>query len=134
MPQSLDHIAVVVRDIDEALEFYQDALGLEIVERRMVSNEAVEVASLSMGNVALELVRPLSGESGVGRFLRKYGEGLHHVCLMVEDIAAALARLREAGVDLINEEPQVAADGRRYAFVHPRSANGVLLELYEELG
>ncbi len=132
MQQSLDHIAVVVRDIDEALGFYRDALGLDVVERRSVPTEGVEVACLSLGNASLELVRPISGESGVGRFLEKRGEGLHHVCLTVDDISAALERLRGAGADLITETPQVAADGRRYAFVHPKSANGVLLELYEE--
>jgi methylmalonyl-CoA epimerase len=131
MAYSIDHIAVVVRDLDKALSFYRDALGLEMHERREVPEEQVEVASLSLGNASVELVQPLSAESGVARFLEKGGEGLHHVCLVVDDIAVAMERLRDVGADLITGEARVAADGRRYAFIHPRSAHGVLLELYE---
>jgi methylmalonyl-CoA epimerase len=127
----MDHIAVVVRDLNEALSFYRDALGLEVDERREVPEEQVEVASFSLGETSIELVQPLGAESGVARFLEKRGEGLHHVCLTVEDIAAAMEQLRDAGADLITEEPRVGADGRRYAFIHPKSAHGVLLELYE---
>lgn len=131
MVPSLDHIAVVVEDIDEALTFYRDALGLEVVERRTVPQEGVEVASVSLGEVSLELVKPLDAGSGVARFLQKRGEGLHHVCLTVDDVEPALERLRREGAELINDEPQVGADGTRYAFIHPRSAHGVLVELYE---
>ncbi len=131
MAKTIDHIAVVVQDLDEALSFYRDALGLNVTERREVLEEQVEVASLSLGNTSIELVRPLSAESGVARFLEKRGEGLHHVCLTVEDITAAMEQLRAAGADLITEKPRVAADGRRYAFIHPKSAQGVLIELYE---
>lgn len=131
MERSMDHIAVVVRDLDKALSFYRDALGLDVIERREVPEEQVEVASLSMGYASIELVQPLDAESGVARFLEKRGEGLHHICLTVDDIAGALARLRDAGADLITDEPRVGSDGRRYAFIHPQSAHGVLLELYE---
>ena len=128
---SIDHIAVVVEDIEEALRFYRDALGLAVVERRTIPDEGVEVASVCLGETSIELVSPLEAESGVGRFLSKRGEGLHHICLTVDDIAAALERLRREGAELINEEPQVGADGTRYVFIHPRSAHGVLVELYE---
>jgi methylmalonyl-CoA/ethylmalonyl-CoA epimerase len=131
MTQTIDHIAVVVQDLDRALGFYRDALGLDVIERRKVPEEQVEVASLSLGDASIELVQPLDAGSGVARFLEKRGEGLHHICLTVKDIAAAMERLRSAGGDLITEEPRVGAHGRRYAFVHPRSAHGVLLELYE---
>ena len=134
MRPSVDHFAVVVDDIEEALNFYRDALGLPVIERRTVTQEGVEVASVSLGETSLELVRPLDGESGVARFLKKRGEGLHHVCLTVDDIDAALERLRREGAELINEEPQIGADGTRYAFIHPRSAHGVLVELYERSG
>jgi methylmalonyl-CoA epimerase len=130
----MDHIAIVVRDLDKALHFYRDALGLDVVERRQVPDEQVEMASLSLGDASIELLQPLSAESGVARFLEKRGEGLHHVCLTVDDIAGALEQLRDAGADLITEEPRVAVDGRRYAFIHPKSAHGVLLELYEAWG
>jgi len=131
MERSMDHIAVVVRDLDKALSFYRDALGLDVIERREVPEEQVEVASLSMGYASIELVQPLDAESGVARFLEKRGEGLHHICLTVDDITGALEQLRNAGADLITDEPRVGSDGRRYAFIHPKSAHGVLLELYE---
>ena len=131
MERSMDHIAVVVRDLDKALSFYRDALGLDVIERREVPEEQVEVASLSMGYASIELVQPLDAESGVARFLEKRGEGLHHICLTVDDITGALEQLRDAGADLITDEPRVGSDGRRYAFIHPQSAHGVLLELYE---
>jgi methylmalonyl-CoA/ethylmalonyl-CoA epimerase len=132
MTPTIDHIAVVVHDLDEALGFYRDALGLAVIERREVPQEGVEVASLSLGDASIELVQPLDGGSGVARFLEKRGEGLHHICLTVADIPSALERLRRAGGELITEDPHVGADGRRYAFIHPKSAHGVLLELYEE--
>ena len=131
MERSMDHIAVVVRDLDKALSFYRDALGLDVIERREVPEEQVEVASLSMGYASIELVQPLDAERGVARFLEKRGEGLHHICLTVDDITGALEQLRDAGADLITDEPRVGSDGRRYAFIHPQSAHGVLLELYE---
>lgn len=132
MASSIDHIAIVVRDLDQALSFYQDALGLNVTERREVPAEDVEVASLSLGHCSIELVQPRSPESGVARFLENRGEGLHHVCLTVDDIGSAMEQLQDAGADLITEEPRIAADGRRYVFIHPKSAHGVLFELYEK--
>lgn len=133
MTISIDHIAVVVHDLDRALSFYRDALGLDLTERCDVPEEGVEVASLSLGETSIELVQPLESEGGVTTFLKKRGEGLHHVCLTVEDIGSVMDRLRDAGADLITEEPRVGVSGQRYAFVHPKSAHGVLLELYEEI-
>ncbi len=132
MTLRIDHVAIVVRSLDEALGFYRDGLGLDVAERREVPEEGVEIASLSLARGRIELMRPLSDESGVARFLEKRGEGLHHICLIVDDIVAAMEQLRQAGADLITGEPQVGADGTRYVFIHPRSAHGVLLELYEE--
>ncbi len=132
MTRSIDHIAVVVRDLDRALRFYRDALGLEVTERRDVPEEGVAVISLSVGSASIELVQPVDEGSGVAAFLDKRGEGLHHICVTVDDVGAAMERLRDAGAQLITDQPRVAADGRRYAFVHPKSAHGVLLELYEE--
>jgi len=131
MSPSIHHIAIVVRDLDAALEFYRDALGLEVTERREVPDEGVEIAFLPTGEAEIELLRPLSDEGGVARFLEKRGEGLHHVCLAVEDVGAAMERLRAAGARLLSEEPRAGTHGTRYVFVHPRSAHGVLLELYE---
>ena len=132
MTLPIDHVAIVVHSLDRALAFYSDALGLDVSERREVPEESVEMASLALAQGRIELIQPLSGESGVARFLEKRGEGLHHVCLVVADIGEAMKDLQEAGAELITDEPQIGADGTRYVFVHPRSAHGVLLELYEE--
>jgi len=127
----IHHIAIAVRDLDAALSFYQQALGLEVAERREVPQEGVEIAFLPVGEGEIELLQPLDPEGGVARFLDKRGEGLHHICLAVPDLDAALKRLQAAGAQVIGEGPRVGTHGRRYLFVHPRSAHGVLLELYE---
>jgi len=131
MSPSIHHIAIVVRDLDAALEFYRDVLGLEMTERREVPEEGVEIAFLPAGEGEIELLRPLDEGSGVARFLEKRGEGLHHICLAVADVEAAMERLRAAGAQLLSEKPRVNVHGTRYVFVHPKSAHGVLLELYE---
>jgi methylmalonyl-CoA epimerase len=131
MKPSIHHIAIVVRDLDTALAFYRDALGLEMSERREAPEEGVEIAFLPAGEGEIELLRPLDEESGVARFLEKHGEGLHHVCMAVEDVEAAMERLREGGAQLLSAEPLVNEHGVRYVFVYPKSAHGVLLELYE---
>ena len=131
MNPSIHHIAIAVHDLDAALAFYRVGLGLEVNERREVPEEGVEIAFLPAGEVEIELLHPLDEESGVARFLEKRGEGLHHICLAVEDVEAAMERLRAAGARLLSEEPRVNIHGARYVFVHPRSAHGVLLELYE---
>jgi methylmalonyl-CoA/ethylmalonyl-CoA epimerase len=129
--RSIHHIAIAVRDLDAALDFYRDALGLELAERREVPEEGVEIAFLPAGEGEVELIRPLGEEGSVAYFLEKRGEGLHHVCLAVDDIDAAMERLRTAGAQVLSDEPRVNAHGTRYVFVHPKSAHGVLLELYE---
>jgi len=131
MSPSIHHIAIAVRDLDAALDFYRDALGLEMTERRQVPEEGVEIAFLPTGDGEIELLQPLDEDGGVARFLEKRGEGLHHVCLAVDDVEAAMERLQAAGAQLLSEEPRVGAHGIRYVFVHPRSAHGVLVELYE---
>ena len=131
MSKSIHHIAIVVHDLDAALSLYRDGLGLEMTERREEPEEGVEIAFLPAGEGEIELLSPLDEESGVARFLEKRGEGLHHVCLAVEDVKAEMERLRAAGAQLLSEEPRVNAHGVRYAFVHPKSTHGVLLELYE---
>ena len=131
MSPSIHHIAIAVRDLDAALDFYRDALGLELAERRQVPEEGVEIAFLPAGEGEIELLRPLDEAGGVARFLEKRGEGLHHVCLAVDDVEAAMERLQAAGAQLLSDEPRVDAHGTRYVFVHPRSAHGVLVELYE---
>lgn len=131
MPKSIHHVAIVVRDLDEALAFYRDALGMEVSDRRQVPEEEVEIAFLSAGQAEIELVQPLTEEGGIARFLQKRGEGLHHICLALDDVDTAMSQLAAAGARVLGEEPQAGADGTRYVFVHPESAHGVLIELYE---
>jgi len=131
MIESIHHVAIVVDDMEHALSFYRDALGLEVKERRRVEKEGVEIVFLPTGDHEIELVRPLGDEGGIARFLKKRGPGIHHICLGVLDIEGAMARLRSAGAEMLSAEPQIGTDGTRYAFVHPQSAQGVLLELYE---
>jgi len=128
---TLDHIAIAVRSLDDALSFYADVLGLPCTGRETVAEQGVHLAMLPIGDGRLELLEPLGEDSPVGRFLARRGEGLHHICFRVADLEGALARLRAQGVRLIDEEPRCGAEGRKIAFVHPTSAHGVLIELVE---
>jgi methylmalonyl-CoA/ethylmalonyl-CoA epimerase len=127
----IDHLALLVDDLDAALDFWQSALGLEACQLSDVPTEQAQIAFLPVGDSLIELVRPTTGDSGLKRYLEKRGPGMHHICLQVDDIAGFLAHLKEKGVQLINEEPRLGDDGRKYAFVHPKSAHGVMIELYE---
>jgi len=133
MIKKIDHIAIVVYNIEEALQFYEGALGLELTEVKEAPEQAVRIAFLPVGESQIELVEPLSTDSGVARFLEKRGEGLHHICLEVDDIEAALQDLAAQGIRLIDEQPRRGAHGR-VAFLHPKSAHGVLIELIEKPG
>ena len=127
----INHIAVAVNDIDASLNFWRDALGLELAELRDVPAEAAQIAFLPVGGTEVELVRPTTDDSGLAKYLAKRGEGLHHLCLETDDIEAMLAQLKEKGIQLINESPRTGADGKKYAFIHPKSTGGVLVELYQ---
>jgi methylmalonyl-CoA/ethylmalonyl-CoA epimerase len=127
----IDHLAFLVDDLDAALNFWQSALGLEASQVSQVPAEQAQIAFLPAGNCHIELVQPTTEDSGLRRFLEKRGPGMHHVCLQVDDIAGFLSHLKARGVQLINEEPRLGEDGRKYAFVHPKSAHGVMIELYE---
>ncbi len=127
----INHVAIVVEDIDASLAFWRDALGIELHELRDVPAEKSKVAFLPVAGSEIELVQPTSDDSGTGKYLAKRGQGMHHVCLEVDDIEGMLAQLTAKGVRLINEQPRTAADGKRYAFIHPESASGVLVELYQ---
>lgn len=131
MIKKVNHIAVVVNDLEEAMHFWVDALGLELSHREHVASEAVDVAFLPVGDSKIELLQPVDNESGVARYLEKRGSGMHHICFEVDNIEATLQKLKLANVQLINEVPTVGADGRKFAFIHPKSASGVLVELYE---
>jgi methylmalonyl-CoA epimerase len=126
----IDHIGIVVRDIEQARKVYETALGLPLTEITAVPDQQVNVAFLPIGESNLELVQPTTQDSGTAKFLEKRGEGIHHVCIQVPDIEKALAQLKAHDVQLIDQEPRKGAHGR-IAFIHPRAAHGVLIELLE---
>lgn len=127
----IDHIAIVVPDLGEATSFYRDVLGLRLDRVERVDEQEVTIAFLPAGDSEVELLEPTTSSSGVARFLEKRGPGMHHLCLEVDDIEQALAELKAHGVELIDEQPVEGGDGKKMAFIHPRSAHGVLVELYE---
>jgi len=127
----IDHIAIVVEDIDSALGFWHDALGLELDHIEDVPEQKSLVAFLPASGSEVELVKPTTDDSGVARYLQKRGPGMHHICFEVDDIDAILTQLREKGVRLINETPITSSDGKKLAFIHPESTGGVLVELYQ---
>ena len=133
MPKRIDHVAIIVRNIEQALGFYRDTLGIKTTEIKEVPTEQVRIAFLPMGGPGgseIELIEPTTPDSSLAKFLEKRGEGLHHICLEVENIDAALAELQEQGAPVLDKQPRLAADGRAI-FIHPKGTNGVLLELVE---
>ena len=131
MKATLDHIGIAVRNLDEALAFYRDALGLDVGGLEEVPSEHVRARFLPVGEAALELLEATSGESAVARSIERRGPGIHHITLRVDDLAAALADLRDRGVRLVDEHPRPGAGGSLVAFIHPSAAQGVLIELKE---
>ncbi len=130
MIQRIHHIAIVVADLDAAIATYQGQLGLRVSKRLHMPEQEVEMAFLPAGESLIELIQPITDDSGVARYLRKRGEGLHHICLAVDDIDASLEALAANAVRLINDQPIQAAEGRGL-FIHPQAAHGVLIELLE---
>jgi methylmalonyl-CoA/ethylmalonyl-CoA epimerase len=131
MIKKISHIAIVVPDLEQALNFWVETLGLPLAHMEHVTDQDVDVAFLPSGESELELLEPISDQSGVARYMRKRGPGVHHICFEVEDIEATLERLKAAEVPLINEEPTIGTGGKKIAFIHPKGTGGVLVELYE---
>jgi methylmalonyl-CoA/ethylmalonyl-CoA epimerase len=129
MKATLDHVGIAVADLAEALAFYRDALGLEVDPAEDVRSQRVRAHFIPAGQSALELLEATADDSPIAKYVAKRGPGLHHITLRVDDIRAALARLRERGVRLIDETPRPGAHGSLVAFIHPSSAHGVLVEL-----
>lgn len=127
----INHLGIATKGIDEALGFWADALGLENVHTEIVEDQKVRVAMLPLGESRIELLEPTSDDSPISKFLEKRGGGIHHIAVEVEDIEASLRKLKEKGMRLIDESPRIGAEGCLVAFVHPASANGVLLELVQ---
>lgn len=126
----IHHTGFVVRSLDEAYGYYRDALGLRIVKEEMIQDQGVKAALLDLGNSLLELLEPVEPGTGIARYLERHGEGLHHVCLEVDDIVASLAELKAQGTELIDETPRQGLTGT-IAFLHPSALHGVLVELVE---
>lgn len=127
----VDHIGIATRELNDALGVWRDALGLEVDATEEIVEQGVRVAMLPIGDTHIELLEPLNENSPVGKFLDKRGPGIHHVAIKVNDIRTSLAQLKERGARLIDEAPRRGARGCLVAFVHPASANGVLLELVQ---
>ncbi len=128
----INHVAVAVSDIDQALSFWRDALGLELAKSEEVPSQQATVAFLPVGDSEIELVEPIAEGSSLSKFIHERGPGIHHICLEVDDIEGVLSDLKGRGVRLINDTPALLP-GRKMAFIHPKSTGGVLVELYQVL-
>jgi methylmalonyl-CoA/ethylmalonyl-CoA epimerase len=127
----VDHIGVAVEDLDAAIALHEEAYGMAVAHREVVEEQGVEAVLLDVGENHVELLRPLSGETPVGRFLSKRGPGLHHVAYQVTDVQATLDTLRDRGLRLIDQAPRTGIRGSRVAFLHPDSSGGVLTEIVQ---
>jgi methylmalonyl-CoA/ethylmalonyl-CoA epimerase len=127
----IDHIGVAVDDLDAALALYEGSFEMALAHRETVESQGVEAVLLDVGDGHVELLRPLGPETAVGKFLERKGPGLHHVAYAVDDIDAALERVRSAGIELIDSEPRQGIRGSRVAFLHPKSTGSVLTEIVE---
>lgn len=130
--KKINHIAIAVKDVEESLKFWRDAMGLQVDHIEDVPSQKSEVVFIPVGDSEVELVRPTSADSGVSKFVEEKGGGMHHLCFEVDNIDEMLTQLKERGVRLINETA-LELPGRKMAFIHPKSTNGVLVELYEVL-
>jgi methylmalonyl-CoA/ethylmalonyl-CoA epimerase len=130
----IDHVGVAVSDLERATALYEATFGMPVVHRETVESQGVEAVLLEVGDGHVELLRPLGPDTAVGRFIARRGEGIHHVAYRVADIDAALAKLNEAGVELIDQEARVGIWGSRVAFLHPKATGGALTELVEPVG
>ncbi|MGD2058209.1 MAG: methylmalonyl-CoA epimerase [Anaerolineales bacterium] len=127
----INHVAIVVENIEDTLHFWRDALGLELAHVEDVPDQEAVVAFFPVGEAEVELVKPTTEDSGIARYLDKRGPGVHHICFEVDDIESCLEILKSRDIRLINEEAIVGTGGKRIAFIHPESTHGVLVELYE---
>jgi methylmalonyl-CoA/ethylmalonyl-CoA epimerase len=127
----IDHIGIAVKSLAEAVKVYEDALGLTVDGYDQVDDQGVRVAMLAIGESRIELLEPTVPDSPIQKFMATRGEGIHHIAVLVDNIEAALERLKESGVRLIDSTPRKGAHNTRIAFIHPSSTHGVLLELVE---
>ncbi|GAA0416479.1 MAG: methylmalonyl-CoA epimerase [Bacillota bacterium] len=128
----ITHIGIAVKNIEESLPFYMMCLGLKLTQMETIDSQSIRVAFLKVGEAYLELIEPITTTSTVAEFINKRGEGLHHIALAVDDIQQRVDLLKQKGIQAIDEEIQIGADGQQIAFLHPSVANGVLFELCQE--
>lgn len=130
-PYNLDHVAIAVRDLDAAIARHRELFGTEPLWREAVAEQGVEEAMIPVGGSFVQLIAPLADDTPVGRFIAKYGEGLHHLAYAVDDIESALDDARAGGARLVDEVPRVGGRGAKIAFIHPAAFAGTLVELVE---
>jgi methylmalonyl-CoA/ethylmalonyl-CoA epimerase len=131
MLKRINHIAIVVPEINDAKRFWIDVMGLQIEHEGHVHSQKVDVTFLPISESNIELLQPTDTESGVAKYLSNRGAGMHHICFEVDDIEAVLSQLSAAEIRLIDEQPRIGDDGKKYAFIHPKATGGVLVELYQ---
>lgn len=134
MIKKVDHIGIAVRSLQQSLPFYTDLLKLPLLKIEEVDSQKVRVAFLQAGETKLELLEPMSEDSTIAKFIDKRGEGIHHLALGVKSIEERIAEMKEQGIRMIDDEPRLGAGGAHIAFMHPKSASGVLVELCEKKG
>ena len=132
MIKKLDHVSIVVQDLDEGIKTYENLLGIKHSHVEEIPDQGIKAAMIKVGDVEIELIQPTSAESGVAKFLEKKGEGIHHVCFEVDDVDKELASLAAKGIDLIDKQGRKGLAGR-IGFIHPRSTSGVLVELAQKV-
>jgi methylmalonyl-CoA/ethylmalonyl-CoA epimerase len=130
----INHLGIAVKSLTDSLNFYCDTLGLSVSCTEIVADQGVEVAMLPLGESRIELLQAINPDSPVARFIEKRGQGIHHICIEVDDIVAKLAEMKAKGAQLIDETPKKGAGGHLIAFVHPKSTAGVLIELVQKEG
>lgn len=129
MIKKIDHIGIAVKDLDETLKFYQDVLGMELAGTEVVEEQKVRVAFLPIGDTEIELLESTDKEGPIAKYIEKKGEGVQHIAYRVDDIEKAIEEMKEKGIRMIDEKPRYGAGGAKIAFAHPKSTNGVLIEL-----
>lgn len=131
--KNIEHIGIAVQNLEESLNFYQNILGLEFLKQETVESQGVKIAFLKVGESKIELLEPLSEESTIARFIEKNGQGIHHFAILVDSIEDKIKEMQAQGARLIGDKATEGADNMKIIFIHPKSTNGVLLELCEPL-
>ena len=132
-PKRVEHIGIAVRNLEKSLNFYQNVLGLEFLKQEIVESQGVKIAFLKVGESKIELLEPLNADSTIAKFIEKNGEGIHHFAVLVDSIEDKVRAMQAQGVKMIGDKPSEGADDMKIMFVHPKTTNGVLLELCEPI-